>query len=262
LQETAFFAASEITFPMDTAIIVPARLRSVRFPNKLLHNIHGKPLILWTAERLAKEAPDIPTYFAVEDEELEAVLQDAGFSAILTKGDHQCGTDRIAEVNQQIQAEHVLNVQADEPLIQGSQLRKLSELIHEPVDMATLVFPFSNDEDFKNPNCVKAVLDDYGRALYFSRSPIPFPRGVESPIPTEWFLENSCNHHVGVYAYKRDFLSKFTHLQQGDLERIERLEQLRALEHGYQIAVGITQKPTIGVDTPEDASRLEELLQD
>ena len=247
---------------MDTAIIVPARLRSVRFPNKLLHEIHGKPLILWTAERLAIEAPDLPTFFAVEDKELEELLNDAGYSAILTQEDHQCGTDRIAEVNLHIQADHILNVQADEPLIQGSQLRKLSELIHEPVDMSTLVFPFTDEADFKNPNCVKAVLDDHGRALYFSRSPIPFPRGIDSPIPPEWFLQNSCYHHVGVYAYKKDFLSKFTHLPQGDLECIERLEQLRALEHGYQIAVGITQKPTIGVDTPEDAARLEELLQE
>jgi 3-deoxy-manno-octulosonate cytidylyltransferase (CMP-KDO synthetase) len=245
---------------MDTAIIVPARLKSVRFPNKLLHKIHGKPLILWTAQRLAQEAPDLPVFFAVEDKELEVLLHDNGYTAILTNGNHQCGTDRIAEVNHQIQAEHVLNVQADEPLIQGSQLRKLSELIHQPVDMATLVFPFTNEGDFKNPNCVKAVLDEQGRALYFSRSPIPFPRGLESPIPARWFLENSCYHHIGVYGYKRDFLSKFTHLSQGDLERIESLEQLRALEHGFQIAVGITQKPTIGVDTPEDAVRLESLL--
>jgi 3-deoxy-manno-octulosonate cytidylyltransferase (CMP-KDO synthetase) len=245
---------------MDTAIIVPARLRSVRFPNKLLHKIHGKPLILWTAERLAQEVPNIPTYFAVEDQELKVVLNEAGYQAILTGADHQCGTDRIAEANQEIQAEHVLNVQADEPLIQGIQLKILNELIHGSVDMATLVFPFTNEDDFFNANCVKVALSKDGKALYFSRSPIPFPRGIESPLQKQWFQENACYHHIGVYAYRREFLEQFTQLPQGHLEKIEHLEQLRALENGFQIAVGITENPTIGVDTPEDADKLASIL--
>lgn len=246
--------------PIDTAIIVPARLRSVRFPNKLLHKIHGKPLILWTAERLAREVPDIPTYFAVEDEELKVVLHDAGYQAILTSSDHQCGTDRIAEANLEIQAEHVLNVQADEPLIQGIQLRILNDLIHGNVDMATLVFPFTNEEDFFNPNCVKVALNNERKALYFSRSPIPFPRGMKSPLEEAWFKKNPCYHHIGVYAYRKEFLEQFTKLPQGHLEQIERLEQLRALENGFQIAVGITENPTIGVDTPDDATKLAGIL--
>ena len=245
---------------MDTAIIVPARLRSERFPNKLLHPIHGKPLILWTAERLAQEVRDIPTYFAVEDEELKGVLNEAGYQVILTGANHQCGTDRIAEANQEIQAEHVLNVQADEPLIHGNQLQTLNELIHGPVDMATLAFPITNEEDFFNPNCVKVALSNEGKALYFSRSPIPFPRGMDSPIEEKWFHENACYHHIGVYAYRKSFLEEFTQLPEGHLEKVERLEQLRALENGFQIAVGVTKNPTIGVDTPEDATKLAGIL--
>ncbi len=245
---------------MDTAIIVPARLRSVRFPNKLLHKIHGKPLILWTAEQLAREAPGIPTYFAVEDEELETVLKDAGYNAIRTTGNHATGTDRIAEVNNTLKAAHVLNVQADEPLVQGAQIQMLDDLIHGKADMATLVFPFEKEEDFRNPNCVKAVLDEKGNALYFSRAPIPFPRGLQPPIPSSWFKEVSCYHHMGVYAYKRGYLEKFSHLPQGQLEKVEMLEQLRAMESGHRIAVGITTQKTLGVDTPEDAGKLERLL--
>lgn len=245
---------------MDTVIIVPARLRSVRFPNKLLHEIHGKPLVLWTAERLAREVPDIPTYFAVEDEKLANVLKQAGFEAIRTVGNHATGTDRIAEVNATLQADHVLNVQADEPLVQGCQIRMLDGLIHGDADMATLAFPFDNEGDFRDPNCVKAVLDDAGRALYFSRAPIPFPRGIGSPIPSSWFEEVSCYHHMGVYAYKKAYLEKFSRMEQGQLEKVEHLEQLRALESGHKIAVGITTEKTLGVDTPVDAEKLGRLL--
>lgn len=268
-QKSRFFLFTGVTwaFPagmdatvMDTVIIVPARLQSVRFPRKLLHEIHGKPLILWTAQRLAEASLGLPFYFAVEDQELEMVLEEAGFEVFRTSEDHRSGTDRIAEVNQHLRAEHVLNVQADEPLVTAEQLRALNSLIHGDVDMATLAFPFSNEVDFYDPNCVKTVLDHQGRALYFSRAPIPFPRDVGFPMPEGWLNKNSCYHHIGVYAYKRQFLAEFSQMPQGRLERVERLEQLRALENGYRIAVGVSSQPTVGLDTPEDAARLEGLL--
>ena len=245
---------------LDTVIIVPARLGSKRFPRKLLHEIHGKPLILWTASRLSEVSPGLPIYFAVEDQELEVLLQGEGYSAFRTCGDHQSGTDRIAEVNQHLQAKYVLNVQADEPLITKKQLSLLNDLIHTTSDLATLAFPFQSASDFRNPNCVKVVLDRDGHALYFSRAPIPFRREGTIILSDDCSLENACYHHMGVYAYKSSFLDAFRHLPLGTLERVECLEQLRALENGYKIVVGITREPTVGVDTLEDVGKLEPLL--
>ena len=246
---------------LDTAVIVPARLNSVRFPRKLLHEIKGRPLILWTAERLAQVCPpDLPVFYAVEDEELEALLLAEGLQVFRTAGDHLSGTDRIAEVNQHLGASHVLNVQADEPLVTARQIQLLYDLIHGGADMATLAFPLDGESDFRNPNCVKVVMDAEGRALYFSRSPIPYPCGEEFPLDSGWFQRNLCYHHMGVYAYHGDFLSAFSTLPQGRLEQLERLEQLRALENGYAIAVGISDQPTVGIDAPEDATRFVALL--
>ena len=244
----------------DTAVIVPARLQSVRFPRKLLHEIRARPLILWTADRLAEVCPDYPVVFAVEDVELEDLLTREGLDVFRTKAGHPSGTDRIAEVNQSLGARYVLNVQADEPLVTRRQIELLAGLIHSGADMATLAFPFSSQADFNNPNCVKAVLDAKGHALYFSRSPIPHPREETQPLGVEWFQKNPCYHHMGVYAYTQDFLASFSSLPPGRLEQLERLEQLRALENGYRIAVGISDQPTIGVDTPQDADRIVELL--
>jgi 3-deoxy-manno-octulosonate cytidylyltransferase (CMP-KDO synthetase) len=245
---------------LDTAIIVPARLQSERFPRKLLHKIHGKPLILWTASRLAAVSPGLPIFFAVEDEELEVLLQGEGYCVFRTRGNHLSGTDRIAEVNQHLQAKHVLNVQADEPLITREQLCVLNDLIHGPSDMATLAFRFESESDFRDPNCVKVVLDRDGHALYFSRAPIPCLREFGSVVSDDWVLENACYHHMGIYAYKSSFLDAFGHLPHGTLEQVERLEQLRALENGYKIIVGISRERTVGVDTLEDVGTLETFL--
>ena len=161
----------------NIAIVVPARLTSKRFPRKLLHPIQDKPLILWTAERITFQVPDLPLYFAVEDQELFNLLKDRGYQPIITSDQHPCGTDRIAEANEKIQAEFIINVQADEPLVTWSQIKTLSELIQNPnVEMATLATPFQNAEDFNNPDKVKVVFDNQYRALYFSRSMIPFAR--------------------------------------------------------------------------------------
>ncbi|MFT3783069.1 MAG: 3-deoxy-manno-octulosonate cytidylyltransferase [Nibricoccus sp.] len=243
-----------------TAIIVPCRLESTRFPRKLLHSIKGRALVLWVAERIRKEAAEFPLYFAVDDALLANCLKPAGFEVIMTDVKHQSGTDRIAEANRIVKADHVINVQADEPLVTGAQIRRLAELIAGPVDMATLATPFKKAVDFANPNQVKVVMRRDGRALYFSRSSMPFARDKGGVVDDTWVLNNPARKHLGLYAYKAALIEKFAKLPMGQLEQIEKLEQLRVLENGYDIAVGITEDPTIGVDTPEDAIKFEQWL--
>src|SRR3954466_7289138 len=152
------------------AIIVPCRLESTRFPRKLLHPIKGKPLVLWVAERIRAQAPDIPLWFAVDHELLAECLEKAGFKALMTDASHPSGTDRIAQANRTVKAAHVLNVQADEPLVTGGQLKALARLVPGDCPMATLCTPFTRIVDFYNTNQVKVVMTSTGRALYFSRS--------------------------------------------------------------------------------------------
>ena len=237
------------------SIIVPARLASSRFPRKLLYAVRGKPVILWTAERIRAIAPEFPLYFAVEDAELEDCLKSAGFDVVRTRADHPSGTDRLAEANASIGASAVINVQGDEPLVTGEQIRALAEGLQEGVALSTLAIPFKHTEDFMNPNQVKVVRDRSGAALYFSRSPIPFARG--QTVDEQWLAVHPCYRHLGLYAYDADFLNRFSRLEPGFLETVEKLEQLRAMEHGYRIHVGITDQPTIGIDTPEDIAKFE-----
>lgn len=244
----------------DVAIIVPCRLESTRFPRKLLHQIKRKPLIMWVAERIKSEAPEFPLFFAVDDPLLAKPLEAAGFRTIATSVSHQSGTDRIAEANATVRAARVVNVQADEPLVTGEQIRGLAELIAGPVDMATMATPFARAVDFANPNQVKVVVRNDGRALYFSRSPMPYARERAGQCDDAWVAANPCYRHLGLYAYKAGLLERFASLPAGRLEQIEKLEQLRVLENGYEIAVGFTRDASIGVDTPEDAVRFESVL--
>ncbi len=244
-----------------TAIIVPCRLESTRFPRKLLHEIRGRPLLLWVAGRIAGEAPEFPLWFAVDHKLLFDCVTTAGFQAIMTSPAHQSGTDRLAEANRTVGAEVVVNVQADEPLVTGSQIRALAGMVGEGVPMATLATPFRRTADFANPNQVKVVLAAAARrALFFSRSPIPFARDRAGKIDDAWVAANPCFKHLGLYAYQADLLEKFSRLPLGRLEQIEKLEQLRVLENGYPIACDVTSDPGIGVDVPEDVARFEELL--
>jgi len=243
-----------------SAIIVPCRLESARFPRKLLHSIKGRPLLLWVAERIRQEAPEFPLYFAVDDKLLADCVSSQGFLVIMTGVHHQSGTDRLAEANRTVKADHVINVQADEPLVTGAQIRRLAELIAGPVDMATLATPFKTSADFANPNQVKVVMRKDGRALYFSRSSMPFPRERGGVVDDAWVLANPVRKHLGLYAYKAALIENFAKLPLGQLEQIEKLEQLRVLENGYDIAVGLTDDQTIGVDTPEDAVKFERWL--
>jgi 3-deoxy-manno-octulosonate cytidylyltransferase (CMP-KDO synthetase) len=232
---------------METAIIVPARLGSQRFPRKLLYPFEGIPLILWTARRIRAEAPEYPLYFAVAEEELADVLRRDSFETILTDPALPSGTDRLAQANERVGARRVINVQADEPLVRAEQIRQLDATLAIGLSMATLALPFSSEAEFRDPNRVKVVRGVQGEALYFSRAPIPFARDGQPWGDYPAFL------HLGLYAYTEEFLKSFRALPPGRLEQIEKLEQLRALENGHRIGVGITNISTIGIDTPADA---------
>ena len=242
------------------SIIVPARLASTRFPNKLLFEVRGKPIILWTAERIRTVAPEFPLYFAVDDDSLERCLSEAGFAAVRTRAEHPSGTDRLAEANAAIGAPAVINVQGDEPLVTGEQIRALAAGLAGEAYIATLAVPFVRPQDFADTNQVKVVRDREGYALYFSRSPVPFVRDTAGQVDAVWLAQNRCYRHLGLYAYKADFLSAFSSLEPGFLEQVEKLEQLRAMEHGYRIHVGITDQATIGIDTPEDIAEFQACL--
>ena len=246
---------------VPSAIIVSCRLESTRFPRKLLHRIKGKPLLLWVAERISGQAPEFPLYFAVDHELLRDCVARAGFKFIMTNPTHPTGTDRLAEANRTVRAEHVINVQADEPLVTGDQIRMLARLLSGGAPMATLATPFKRAVDFMNPNQVKVVLASAARrALFFSRSPLPYSRDRSGVVDDAWVQANPCLKHLGLYGYHKDLLQRFAGLPPGRLEVIEKLEQLRVLENGYEIACDVTGDPSIGVDTAEDAVRVEEAL--
>jgi 3-deoxy-manno-octulosonate cytidylyltransferase (CMP-KDO synthetase) len=205
-------------------------------------------------------APEFPLYFAVDDDALERCLSEAGFTVIRTRAEHTSGTDRLAEANAAIGGPAVINVQGDEPLVTGEQIRALAAGLKGEAAIATLAVPFVRPQDFANPNQVKVVRDREGYALYFSRSPVPFARDNSGEVDAAWLAQNRCYRHLGLYAYEADFLSAFSSLEPGLLEQIEKLEQLRAMEHGYRIHVGITDQATIGIDTPEDIAEFEACL--
>ena len=247
------FAMKPTSLP---TIIVPARLASVRFPRKLLADAGGKPLILRTAERLRLEVPEYEVFFAVDGHELAEPLQKEGFSVLLTDPELSSGTDRIAQANQSLRRKRILNVQADEPMVERSHILALGDaLSKEGVSMSTLAAPFEREEDFLDPNQVKVVLDRKGYAIYFSRAAIPHRR--DRADESRRTGNNFGLKHLGMYGYDSSFLESFSTWKQGFLEEIENLEQLRALEHGCRIGVSIVAKATIGVDHPGDLDELD-----
>ncbi|TVR52989.1 MAG: 3-deoxy-manno-octulosonate cytidylyltransferase [Puniceicoccaceae bacterium] len=244
----------------STVIVAPARLGSTRFPEKLLHPVLGRPLIRWTAEGLQRAAGGLPVFFAVDDERLREALEGSGCGVLMTRGDHPTGTDRLAEANQTLGAEFILNIQADEPLVTAAQIKLLHDLVRSGAPMATLAAPIRRVSELDNPAVVKVVIDLRGRALYFSRLPIPYRRDTGGRITEEELGHIRVYRHLGMYGYHRDFLSKFNKLTPGTLENLERLEQLRAIEHGYPIMIGVTTEPSLGIDRPEDVPALEAWL--
>ena len=237
--------------------IIPARYASTRLPGKPLALIHGKTMIQHVYERSAQCMCLDKVLVATDDLRIRAAVESFGGNCILTRPDHSSGTDRLAEAAETLGLDDediVVNIQGDEPLLKTAMIETLVEAIVSPprFEMATLAFSTSNSGDFADPNVVKVVVDGSGRALYFSRSPIPFPRESEKPLP---FLK-----HLGFYAYRRRFLTQFTGLPDGKLERIEKLEQLRALEYGYAIRVALSPFDCESVDTPGDLQKVIELL--
>ena len=243
---------------MKYIAVIPARYASTRFPGKPLAMLGGKTVIQRVCEQVASILPEV--YVATDDERIFRAVEAFGGHAVMTRTDHKSGTDRIEEAVEKIgtDADVVINVQGDEPFIQPSQVETLMHLFDNPeTQIGTLGKPFETVEAVKNPNSPKIVVDNRGFALYFSRSVIPYIRGVEE---SQWLGHYPFLKHLGVYAYRREVLAEVTRLPQGWLEKAESLEQLRWLENGYRIRVGLTDVETVGIDTPEDLARAEQFL--
>ena len=243
---------------MRFTAIIPARYASTRFPGKPLAILGGKPVIQRVYEQVSSVLSEV--YVATDDQRIYDTVELFGGRAVMTRSDHKSGTDRIQEAVEKTgaTADVIINVQGDEPFIQPSQIQTLMQLFDAPeTQIGTLGKLFESLEAVENPNSPKIVVDERGFALYFSRSVIPFIRGVERE---EWFGQYPFLKHLGVYAYRREVLSQVTRLPQSSLEKAESLEQLRWLQNGYRIRVGLTDVETVGIDTPEDLARAEEFL--
>jgi 3-deoxy-manno-octulosonate cytidylyltransferase (CMP-KDO synthetase) len=234
-------------------LVIPARLASTRLPRKLLLAETGKPLIQHTYEAAGRSRLASGLCVAADHEEIAAVVRSFGGEVRMTSPDCASGTDRVAEIARQMpDVEIFVNVQGDEPELSGEAIDRVIDLLARDPQavMATLATPIRSRRQLDDPACVKVVFDGAGRALYFSRSPIPHPRNWDNSLLT---AEPAAFHqHIGLYAYRRDFLLSVADIPRTPLERLENLEQLRVLESGYSIAVGVIAEPTIGIDTPED----------
>lgn len=247
---------------MKFLAIIPARYASTRFPAKPLAVLGGKTVIQRVYEQVSSVIEN--AVVATDDERILNAVLSFGGKAVMTSTDHKSGTDRCYEALQKMGEDKydvVVNVQGDEPFIQPSQLHTIQECFtDESIDIATLVKPFSADDDFsvlENVNSPKVVVNNRMEAMYFSRSVIPFMRGKEK---SEWLKGHTYYKHIGLYAYRTSVLKEITRLPQSSLELAESLEQLRWLQNGYRIKVGKTDVETIGIDTPEDLARAEEFL--
>jgi 3-deoxy-manno-octulosonate cytidylyltransferase (CMP-KDO synthetase) len=234
-------------------IVIPARLRSTRLPRKLLLRETGKSLIQHTYEAARRAKKPLGICVACDDREIFAEVCSFGGRAVMTDPHAASGTDRVAEVARQMaDVDIVVNVQGDEPEIAGRSIDLAVELLEREPEavMSTLATPIRLRRQLEAPACVKVVFDSRGRAIYFSRSPIPFPRQWDDALmdadPPHFY------QHVGLYAYRRDFLLRIAELPQPAIERIECLEQLRVLHAGHSILVGVVDEPTFGIDTPAD----------
>lgn len=243
--------------------IIPARYASTRFPAKPLAMLGGKRVI----ERVYGQVSGVldDAWVATDDERIADAVRAFGGQVVMTSVHHKSGTDRCREAFEKIGRpfDVVVNIQGDEPFIQPSQLEAVKACFSDPAtQIATLVKPFSPDdglEALENPNSPKVVVDARMNALYFSRSVIPYLRNVDR---TEWLARHTFYKHIGLYAYRAEVLAEITSLPQSSLELAESLEQLRWLQNGYTIKVGVTQVETIGIDTPQDLERAERFLKE
>jgi 3-deoxy-manno-octulosonate cytidylyltransferase (CMP-KDO synthetase) len=243
--------------------LIPARYASTRFPAKPLADILGKPMIQHVYERATQVFDNC--YVATDDDRIANAIKMFGGNVVMTSTEHRSGTDRCREALEIISAQTgttfdvVVNIQGDEPYIQTEQLKLIKSCFNDSTtEIATLVKPFSDDEDIFNPNLPKVVLNAHSEAIYFSRSPIPFLRNLPKE---EWQKNHKYLKHIGLYAYRSDILKQITSLPVGNLEKLESLEQLRWLENGYNIKVAETQFESYAIDTPEDLERLLKVLQ-
>jgi 3-deoxy-manno-octulosonate cytidylyltransferase (CMP-KDO synthetase) len=240
-------------------VVIPARLGSTRLPRKPLADIDGKPMVVRVAEQ-AKQSLAQSVVVATDSTEIQAACDEHRIECLLTSSEHPTGTDRLAEVAQQLRLPNnslVVNVQGDEPLIPPELINQVAQTLadHHECAISTVSVPISDDAEIQNPNVVKVVLNRSGEALYFSRAGIPFVRDAENTKNT------SHMRHLGIYAYRADFLQAYTRLEPAPPEQAEALEQLRALWNGYRIAVYVAEEPPpAGVDTPADLERVRSLF--
>lgn len=243
---------------MKFIAIIPARYASTRFPGKPLALLDGKMVIQRVVEQVSEIINDV--YVATDDSRIYDAVKGFGGKAIMTRTDHKSGTDRIEEALEKIGGHFdvVINIQGDEPFIQKSQIETVMHCFDDPeTQIATLGKRFENIEAVRNPNSPKIVTDNNGYAMYFSRSVIPYVRGKEEAT---WLEHFPYLKHIGLYAYRTEVLREVTQLPQSSLEIAESLEQLRWLQNGYKIKVGLTDVETVGIDTPEDLERAEMFL--
>jgi len=289
----------------NVVAIIPARYESVRLPGKALQEIAGKPMICWVVERALAARNISRAIVATDDERILVAVKSAGYEAVITRADHRSGTDRIAQVAASLDdAEIVVNVQGDEPLISPLTIERAVEAIgeeghggrgeegnrvkgetggtgkgkwgkgngktgHREIGIVTTWEPMESAGDVLNPDVVKVVVDDQETAIYFSRLPVPYPRdavrrhgSLDVALSAEPSLLASFRKHTGLYVYRRDVLLEFAQWPQSELERLESLEQLRALEHGVKIKVIKAEMPSIGVDTVEDLERVRSIVEE
>ncbi len=236
----------------DIIAIIPARYGSTRFPGKVLADLSGKPVIRHVHDRTAAAETVSRVVVATDDERIAHIVKEFG-ECVLTSPDHATGTDRVAEAAEVTGGDIIVNVQGDEPLIEPVVIDAVARkmLDDDGIVCSTAASPIEDEAVFSSPNAVKVVMDRSGRALYFSRSPIPFHRDGGFGCA---FL------HTGIYCFRRDFLGIFGGLEPSPLEKAEKLEQLRMLEHGHKIGVVVTNYRSMGIDTPEDLERAREML--
>jgi 3-deoxy-manno-octulosonate cytidylyltransferase (CMP-KDO synthetase) len=252
---------------MVFSVLIPARLASSRLPNKPLADIAGKPMVVRVAER-ARLSAAARVVVATDHRDILAACQSHGVDAVLTRSDHPSGSDRLAEASQLLRLspeDVVVNVQGDEPLIDPQLIDRVAQLMteHPSASMGTAAHPIASLDDWLSPHVVKVVTDAVGMAMYFSRAPIPAARDHAG---VAWWEADSTDlraaplRHIGIYAYRVHFLRLFPQLEQAPMERLEALEQLRALWHGHRIAVHVaSEAPGLGVDTPSDLERVRAL---
>ena len=239
---------------MKKVIVIPARLDSSRLPKKVLLDLNGKTVLQRVYEQCLKVKNIDEVYIATDSLEIKEVCETFTNHVILTKSTHQSGTDRIGEAISSIDCDIVINVQGDEPFIEPSLIEALvNSFSNSEISMSSAMSKINNVKDLQNSNVVKVVVDHHNNALFFSRSLLPFPRDVkEISIAKEVLEKYQFFRHIGIYGYRKDFLLKFVNMEQSYLEKVEKLEQLRALENGFKIKMIEAESSLIGIDTQED----------